>query len=48
MQSLAEDIETVISKLNAHDIVLVGHSMGGKVAQLITGRKNVKGIRGLV
>jgi 3-oxoadipate enol-lactonase len=45
---LARDIETLIPKLDVKEFVLVGHSMGGKVAQLIAGRGVLKGLKGLV
>ena len=45
---LASDIETLIPKLGIEEFVLVGHSMGGKVAQLIAGRKRVKALKGVV
>jgi 3-oxoadipate enol-lactonase len=48
IQDLADDVETIITKLDIHDIILVGHSMGGKVAQLIAGRGNVNGLKGVV
>jgi 3-oxoadipate enol-lactonase len=45
---LASDIETLVTQLRLDEFVLVGHSMGGKVAQLIAGRGLVKGIKGIV
>lgn len=45
---LAVDIENLIKQLNIHDIILIGHSMGGKVAQLIAGRNQVPGLKGIV
>jgi 3-oxoadipate enol-lactonase len=45
---LATDIESLIPKLDIQDFILVGHSMGGKVAQLIAGRNLVNGLRGVV
>ncbi|KAH8886066.1 alpha/beta-hydrolase [Thozetella sp. PMI_491] len=45
---LASDVESVIRCLSLDQIVLVGHSMGGKVAQAVAGRKNISGLRGLV
>jgi 3-oxoadipate enol-lactonase len=44
IHDLASDIEALIPKLNINDFILVGHSMGGKVAQLLAGR-NVFGDR---
>jgi 3-oxoadipate enol-lactonase len=48
IKDLAIDVETLILKLDIVDFVLIGHSMGGKVAQLIGGRGAVKGLRGIV
>ncbi|KAG0648349.1 putative hydrolase [Hyphodiscus hymeniophilus] len=45
---LAIVIESLIPRLEIGDFTLVGHSMGGKVAQLITGRRLVKGLKGVV
>ncbi|KAI9740915.1 MAG: hypothetical protein M1818_004521 [Claussenomyces sp. TS43310] len=45
---LALDVETLIKKLDIHDFVLIGHSMGGKVAQLIGGRRRVDGLRAII
>jgi 3-oxoadipate enol-lactonase len=45
---LATDVEALIPKLDVQDFILVGHSMGGKVAQLIAGRSVVKGLKGVV
>jgi len=44
---LADDIEALISDKGLTDFVLVGHSMGGKVAQLLASR-NPAGLRGVV
>ncbi|EIK97227.1 putative hydrolase [Pseudomonas sp. M47T1] len=44
---LAADAEGVIAALALERYVLVGHSMGGKVAQLIASRRP-RGLRGLV
>ena len=35
----ADDVEGVIEALNLKDFVLVGHSMGGKIAQMVAGRR---------
>ena len=48
VHQLATDIETLIPKLDVQDFILVGHSMGGKVAQLISGKNPVKGLKGVV
>ncbi len=47
LTELAADAEAVIEALGLADYVLVGHSMGGKVAQLMASRKP-QGLRGLV
>lgn len=39
LNDLAADVEGVIDALDLRDYVLVGHSMGGKVAQLIASRQ---------
>ena len=43
----ADDVESVIGALNLKDYVLVGHSMGGKIAQILAGRQP-DGLRALV
>jgi pimeloyl-ACP methyl ester carboxylesterase/predicted SnoaL-like aldol condensation-catalyzing enzyme len=45
--SQADDVEGVIEELNLMDFVLVGHSMGGKIAQVLAGRR-LNGLRGVV
>jgi len=45
---LASDIETLITRLALEEFILVGHSMGGKVVQLIAGRGLTKGLKGIV
>jgi pimeloyl-ACP methyl ester carboxylesterase/predicted SnoaL-like aldol condensation-catalyzing enzyme len=45
--SQADDVEAVIEELNLMDFVLVGHSMGGKIAQVLAGRRP-DGLRGVV
>jgi pimeloyl-ACP methyl ester carboxylesterase/ketosteroid isomerase-like protein len=47
IEDLANDAEGVIEALSLTRYVLVGHSMGGKVAQLIASRRP-KGLAGLV
>lgn len=48
IRDLAADIEALIEKLELTDFVLVGHSMGGKVAQLVAGRALVQGLKAVV
>lgn len=48
IQDLANDVEIVIERLQLRDFVLIGHSMGGKVVQLMGGRGNTKGLRGVI
>lgn len=48
IKSLASDVEAVIAELGIKDFILIGHSMGGKVAQLVAGRGVVEGLKGLV
>ncbi|KFZ25498.1 hypothetical protein V502_00022 [Pseudogymnoascus sp. VKM F-4520 (FW-2644)] len=48
IEHLAIDIEVLLARLNIASFILIGHSMGGKVAQLIAGRGITKGIRGVV
>jgi pimeloyl-ACP methyl ester carboxylesterase len=47
LADLAADAEGVIAALNLQRYVLVGHSMGGKVAQLMASRQPV-GLAGLI
>lgn len=47
LASLADDVETIIKDKGLAEFVLVGHSMGGKVAQLLASR-NAEGLLGLV
>lgn len=46
--NLASDIESLIQQLHIPSYVLVGHSMGGKVAQLVAGRNYIPGLKGMV
>jgi pimeloyl-ACP methyl ester carboxylesterase len=43
----ADDVENVIEELNLMDFVLVGHSMGGKISQILAARRPV-GLRAVV
>lgn len=45
---LAEDVENVITRLQLEHVILVGLSMGAKVAQVIAGRSTLKAVKGLV
>lgn len=48
---LASDVETVLQDLDSKGdtkYILIGHSMGGKVAQLVAGRKHLSTVVGLV
>lgn len=47
LERLAADVLDVVAEAALEDYVLVGHSMGGKVAQLVGSRRPV-GLRGLV
>jgi pimeloyl-ACP methyl ester carboxylesterase len=47
LQGYADDVEAVMAARGITDFVLVGHSMGGKVAQLMASRRPT-GLRGLV
>jgi len=47
LTALADEAQGLIAKLNIDHYVLVGHSMGGKIAQLIASR-HPKGLAGLV
>lgn len=47
LAQLAEDTHAVLADAGVEDHVLVGHSMGGKVAQLVAARRTA-GLHGLV
>lgn len=47
LSDMAADIEALIDTLGLHNYVLIGHSMGGKVAQLLASRRP-SGLAGLV
>lgn len=47
LADFADDIAAMIEARSIGDYVLVGHSMGGKIAQLLASR-NPRGLRGLV
>lgn len=47
LRQLAEDALAVVEEVGASDYVLVGHSMGGKVSQLV-GAMQPSGLRGIV
>ncbi|WP_119698786.1 alpha/beta fold hydrolase [Microbacterium halotolerans] len=47
LQQLADDTVAILANAQAQEFVLVGHSMGGKVAQLIAATEPV-GLRGIV
>ncbi|HEY0298169.1 MAG TPA: alpha/beta hydrolase [Arachidicoccus sp.] len=47
INSLADDVMALVEALRLDDYILVGHSMGGKIAQTVAGRKP-KGLRKLI
>jgi pimeloyl-ACP methyl ester carboxylesterase len=47
LETLADDVAHVIAKLGLTEYVIVGHSMGGKVAQLLASERP-EGLKGLV
>lgn len=48
IQILADDIEYLIAELKLESYFIIGHSMGGKVAQLLAGRGRLPGLEGVV
>jgi 3-oxoadipate enol-lactonase len=48
MDDLANDVEAVLQELQIEECILVGHSMGGKVAQVLAGRKTIVGLKAVV
>jgi 3-oxoadipate enol-lactonase len=48
MNDLANDVEAVLKEFQLTDYVLVGHPMGGKVAQVLAGRKTIVGLKAVV
>lgn len=50
LSDLADDVLAVVDALALESYILVGHSMGGKVAQLVASRRprGLRGLRGLV
>ncbi|PVH85512.1 alpha/beta-hydrolase [Cadophora sp. DSE1049] len=48
INTLALDIETLLPRLPIQEFILVGHSMGGKVAQLVAGRNRLPGLKGVI
>jgi pimeloyl-ACP methyl ester carboxylesterase len=47
LAAMADDVEVVTQRLSLNRFILVGHSMGGKVAQIVAGRRPT-GLMGLV
>jgi pimeloyl-ACP methyl ester carboxylesterase len=47
LETLADDVADVVSRLDLTEFVIVGHSMGGKVAQLLAARQ-LEGLKGLI
>ncbi len=47
LDALADDVAAVVEALAIRRVVVVGHSMGGKVAQIVAGRRPA-GLEGLV
>lgn len=47
LQQLADDVSAVVQDAGVSDYVIIGHSMGGKVAQLVAANRPA-GLRGIV
>ncbi len=47
LETLADDVIGVISELGLTEFVIIGHSMGGKVAQIVAARRP-KGLQSLI
>ena len=47
LETLADDVAKIIAKLGLEEYAIVGHSMGGKVAQLLASRR-ADGLKALV
>ena len=39
LEAMAADVDTIVAREGLEQVVLVGHSMGGKVAQIVAGRQ---------
>lgn len=48
LDSMAEDVLAIIERLRLDRVVLVGHSMGGKVSQVVAAKLKPPQVRGLV
>jgi len=44
LDNLADDLRTVLEELDLRDVVLVGHSMGGRTAVRVAGDEGVVGV----
>ncbi|USI73446.1 alpha/beta fold hydrolase [Sphingomonas morindae] len=47
LDTLASDVEAVLAHFGLDDFILLGHSMGGKVAQIVAARQPA-GLKGLI
>ncbi len=47
LETLADDVVEIINELGLQDFILLGHSMGGKVAQLVAARQP-RGLKSLI